>query len=123
MYYRHEVSTSRFTTKFVRYISRPSKCLAELLSRQAQKSVYCIMSCKAVVTFVLIEELFPQILVKLGDLEFYENISSVFWNDLWSCGKKKCKMCRCNQIQHFDGKSGIQQEKEYFHQQIWLTFK
>jgi len=36
------------------------------------------MSCKAVVTFVLIEELFPQILVKLGDVEFYEHIFSVF---------------------------------------------
>jgi len=36
------------------------------------------MSCKAVVTFVLIEELFPQILVKLGNVEFYENTFSVF---------------------------------------------
>jgi len=36
------------------------------------------MSCEAVVTFVLIEELFPQILVKSGNVECYENILSVF---------------------------------------------
>ena len=40
--------------------------------------MYYIISCEAVVTFVLIEELFPQILVKLSNVEFYENTFSVF---------------------------------------------
>ena len=76
-YYRHQVSTSRFSTKCIRYISLPNKYLAELLSRQTQKSVYNIVSCEAVVTLVLIEELFPHILVKFGNVEFYENTFSV----------------------------------------------
>jgi hypothetical protein len=36
------------------------------------------MSCKAVVSFVSIEEFFPQMLVKFGNVEFYENTFSVF---------------------------------------------
>jgi hypothetical protein len=35
------------------------------------------MSCEAFVKFLLIEELFPQILVKLSNVEFYENTSRV----------------------------------------------
>ena len=76
--YRRYVSTSGYSAKCARCISRPNKCVAELLSRQAQKSVYCVMSCEAVVTFILIEELFTQILVKLSNVEIYENTLIVF---------------------------------------------
>jgi hypothetical protein len=51
------------------------------------------MSCEAVVTFVLIEELFPQILVKLSNVDYSENTFSVFWIDLRTSGRTKDARC------------------------------